>query len=96
MEQSMAKLGVNIDHVATLRQARRGTEPDPVWAAVEAELGGADLITVHLREDRRHIQDVYLFDGTIMENIAFGRRNADEADIIDAANVEPAGISSVI
>ena len=57
MEQSMAKLGVNIDHVATLRQARQGTEPDPVWAAVEAELGGADLITVHLREDRRHIQD---------------------------------------
>ncbi len=53
----MAKLGVNIDHVATLRQARLGTEPDPVWAAVEAELGGADLITVHLREDRRHIQD---------------------------------------
>jgi pyridoxine 5-phosphate synthase len=53
----MAKLGVNIDHVATLRQARQGTEPDPVWAAVEAELGGADLITVHLREDRRHIRD---------------------------------------
>ncbi|MHB1767660.1 MAG: pyridoxine 5'-phosphate synthase, partial [Phycisphaerae bacterium] len=53
----MAKLGVNIDHVATLRQARQGTEPNPVWAAVEAELGGADLITVHLREDRRHIQD---------------------------------------
>ncbi|MGC8625267.1 MAG: pyridoxine 5'-phosphate synthase [Phycisphaerae bacterium] len=53
----MAKLGVNIDHVATLRQARQGVEPDPLWAAVEAELGGADLITVHLREDRRHIQD---------------------------------------
>ncbi|MDA8377848.1 MAG: pyridoxine 5'-phosphate synthase [Planctomycetia bacterium] len=53
----MVKLGVNIDHVATLRQARRGVEPDPVWAAVEAELGGADLITVHLREDRRHIRD---------------------------------------
>lgn len=53
----MAKLGVNIDHVATVRQARRGREPDPVWAAVEAELGGADAITVHLREDRRHMQD---------------------------------------
>jgi len=53
----MIRLGVNIDHVATLRQARRGREPDPVWAAVQAELGGADLITVHLREDRRHIQD---------------------------------------
>jgi len=53
----MIKLGVNIDHVATVRQARRTNEPDPVWAAVQAELGGADSITVHLREDRRHIQD---------------------------------------
>lgn len=53
----MIELGVNIDHVATLRQARRTYEPDPVWAAVEAQLGGADGITVHLREDRRHIQD---------------------------------------
>ncbi|MEI7862562.1 MAG: pyridoxine 5'-phosphate synthase [Planctomycetota bacterium] len=53
----MATLGVNIDHVATIRQARRAPEPDPVWAAALAELGGADAITVHLREDRRHIQD---------------------------------------
>jgi pyridoxine 5-phosphate synthase len=53
----MIELGVNIDHVATLRQARRTYEPDPVWAAVEAHLGGADGITVHLREDRRHVQD---------------------------------------
>lgn len=53
----MIELGVNIDHVATLRQARRTWEPDPLWAAVEAHLGGADGITVHLREDRRHIQD---------------------------------------
>ena len=53
----MTELGVNIDHVATVRQARRTYEPDPVWAAVEAHLGGADGITVHLREDRRHIQD---------------------------------------
>lgn len=53
----MLKLGVNIDHVATVRQARRADEPDPVWAAVEAELGGADCITFHLREDRRHIND---------------------------------------
>jgi pyridoxine 5-phosphate synthase len=53
----MATLGVNIDHVATVRQARRTVEPDPVWAATLAELGGADAITVHLREDRRHIQD---------------------------------------
>jgi pyridoxine 5-phosphate synthase len=53
----MARLGVNIDHVATVRQARRTDEPDPIWAAVEAELGGADGITFHLREDRRHIND---------------------------------------
>ena len=53
----MAELGVNIDHVATVRQARRNYEPDPVWAAALAELGGADGITVHLREDRRHIND---------------------------------------
>ena len=53
----MATLGVNIDHVATVRQARRTIEPDPVWAAALAELGGAEVITVHLREDRRHIQD---------------------------------------
>jgi len=53
----MPELGVNIDHVATLRQARRTYEPDPVAAAILAELGGADAITIHLREDRRHIQD---------------------------------------
>lgn len=53
----MPRLGVNIDHVATLRQARGGKEPDPVWAAALAELAGADGITIHLREDRRHIQD---------------------------------------
>lgn len=53
----MAWLGVNVDHVATIRQARGGSEPDPVTAAALAELAGADGITVHLREDRRHIQD---------------------------------------
>ncbi|MBQ18841.1 MAG: pyridoxine 5'-phosphate synthase [Planctomycetaceae bacterium] len=53
----MPALGVNIDHVATIRQARRTIEPDPVWAAALAELGGADGITIHLREDRRHIID---------------------------------------
>jgi pyridoxine 5-phosphate synthase len=53
----MSTLGVNIDHVATIRQARQTVEPDPVWGAAMAELGGADGITVHLREDRRHIQD---------------------------------------
>jgi pyridoxine 5-phosphate synthase len=51
------RLGVNVDHVATVRNARGGREPDPVTAAHEAELGGADQITVHLREDRRHIRD---------------------------------------
>jgi pyridoxine 5-phosphate synthase len=55
--ENMAELGVNIDHVATVRQARKTYEPDPVWAAALAELGGADGITLHLREDRRHIQD---------------------------------------
>lgn len=54
---NIPRLGVNIDHVATLRQARGGREPDPVWAAAVAELGGADGITIHLREDRRHIQE---------------------------------------
>ena len=53
----MPELGVNIDHVATVREARKTNEPDPVWAAVQAELGGADGITIHLREDRRHIHD---------------------------------------
>ncbi|NLW51017.1 MAG: pyridoxine 5'-phosphate synthase [Candidatus Brocadiaceae bacterium] len=53
----MALLGVNVDHVATVRQARRTYEPDPVWAAAEAQIGGADILTVHLRMDRRHIND---------------------------------------
>ena len=63
----MPTLGVNIDHVATIRQARQTVEPDPVAAAVLAELAGADGITVHLREDRRHIQDrdVYVMAKTI-------------------------------
>ncbi|MFH0762598.1 MAG: pyridoxine 5'-phosphate synthase [Candidatus Omnitrophota bacterium] len=57
----MPKLGVNIDHVATLREARRGTEPEPVLAALACEAAGADSIVVHLREDRRHIKDRDLF-----------------------------------
>lgn len=63
----MAVLNVNIDHVATVRQARRADEPDPVWAAVECELAGANGITVHLREDRRHIcdRDVRLLKETV-------------------------------
>lgn len=61
------KLGVNIDHTATVRQARKTDEPDPVWAAAIAELAGADIITVHLREDRRHIndRDVHLLKETV-------------------------------
>jgi pyridoxine 5-phosphate synthase len=63
----MPTLGVNIDHVATVRQARMTNEPDPVWAATLAELGGADGITLHLREDRRHIQerDLHLLGQTV-------------------------------
>jgi len=63
----MAVLNVNIDHVATVRQARLTDEPDPVWAAVECELAGANGITVHLREDRRHIcdRDVRLLKQTV-------------------------------
>ena len=63
----MPALGVNIDHVATVRQARMTNEPDPIWAATLAELGGADGITLHLREDRRHIQerDLHLLGQTV-------------------------------
>ena len=56
MTNRFISLGINIDHVATLRQARRARYPDPVHAALAAEMAGADLITLHLREDRRHIQ----------------------------------------
>lgn len=76
----MSKLGVNIDHVATIRQARGGTEPDPVHAAVLAELAGADGITVHLREDRRHIQDrdVRLLRETIQTRMNLEMAASDE------------------
>lgn len=67
----MAKLGVNIDHIATLRQARGGRDPDPVQAAVIAELAGANGITAHLREDRRHIQerDIYLLKQVVTTHL---------------------------
>jgi pyridoxine 5-phosphate synthase len=87
----MIELGVNIDHVATLRQARRTYEPDPVWAAAEAELGGADGITVHLREDRRHItdRDVRLLRQTVQCKLNLEMSLAPE--IVDiAADVRPA------
>ncbi len=70
------RLGVNVDHVATVRQARRATEPDPVRAALLAELGGADGITVHLRADRRHIQDR---DVEILRRVVATRLNVEMA-----------------
>ena len=81
----MPKLGVNIDHVATIRQARRANEPDPVWAAAMAELGGADQITVHLREDRRHIQDrdIRILKETV--KIKLNLECACESEMLDIA-----------
>lgn len=81
----MARLSVNVDHVATLRQARKGKEPDPVAAAILAELAGADGIIVHLREDRRHIQDR---DLEILRRVVKTRLNlemANEEEIIQIA-----------
>ncbi|NNM88880.1 MAG: pyridoxine 5'-phosphate synthase [Phycisphaerae bacterium] len=92
----MVKLGVNIDHIATVRQARQGREPDPVWAAVEAELAGADLITVHLREDRRHIQDR---DVTVLRQTTVVPLNLEMAAVRDiigiALKIKPAMVTLV-
>jgi pyridoxine 5-phosphate synthase len=73
-------LGVNIDHVATLRQARRGRFPDPVHAALAAEMAGADSITLHLREDRRHIQDndVHVLRGLLKTHMNLEMAVTDE------------------
>ncbi|HEY6516546.1 MAG TPA: pyridoxine 5'-phosphate synthase [Steroidobacteraceae bacterium] len=76
MALSYIALGINIDHVATLRQARRGKEPDPVQAALLAEMAGADSITLHLREDRRHIQD---FDVGTLKGLLKTRMNLEMA-----------------
>ena len=81
----MIELGVNIDHVATLRQVRRTYEPDPVWAAVEAHLGGADGITVHLREDRRHIQDADVRRLREQTHIKLNLEMAATAEMVDIA-----------
>lgn len=83
-------LGVNIDHIATIRQARRTVEPDPVVAAVLAELGGADGITVHLREDRRHIQDrdVRLLRQTVRTHLNLEMAPTDEMVAI-ALDIKP-------
>lgn len=76
----MVKLGLNIDHVATIRQARGGVEPDPVHAAAIAEIAGVNGITVHLREDRRHIQDrdVYILRKTIKTTLNFEMAATEE------------------
>ncbi len=79
----MAHLCVNVDHVATIRQARRTVEPDPVWAAVQAELGGAVGITVHLREDRRHIQDR---DVQLLRKTVRGKLNLEMAAVDEMLN----------
>lgn len=86
----MLTLGVNIDHIATIRQARRTVEPDPVAAAVLAELGGADGITVHLREDRRHIQDrdVRLLRQTVRSHLNLEMAATDEMVAI-ALDIKP-------
>ncbi|NDJ17497.1 pyridoxine 5'-phosphate synthase [Myxacorys almedinensis] len=86
----MPTLGVNIDHIATIRQARRAVEPDPVAAAVLAELAGADGITVHLREDRRHIQDrdVRLLRQTVRTHLNLEMAATDEMVAI-ALDIQP-------
>lgn len=86
----MPTLGVNIDHIATIRQARRTVEPDPVAAAILAELGGADGITVHLREDRRHIQDrdVRLLRQTVRTHLNLEMAPTDEMVAI-ALEIKP-------
>jgi pyridoxine 5-phosphate synthase len=84
-------LGLNIDHVATLRQARRGRYPDPIHAALAAEMAGADSITLHLREDRRHIQDndVRVLRGLLKTRMNFEMAVTDEMLRI-AVDVRPA------
>src|SRR5258707_9556588 len=83
-------LGLNIDHVATLRQARRGRYPDPIHAALAAEMAGADSITLHLREDRRHIQDndVRVLKGLLKTHMNFEMAVTEEMLGI-AADVRP-------
>lgn len=92
----MPALGVNIDHVATVRQARLTYEPDPVWAGVLAELGGADGITLHLREDRRHIQDHDLYTMKKTVQVKLNLEMAAEAEMTGIAlDVQPDQVSLV-
>ena len=92
----MIKLGVNVDHVATVRQARMTYEPDPVTAALLADISGADIITIHLREDRRHIQDRDLM---VLKKTIYTKLNLEMAlsdDIVDIAiNTEPDQVTFV-
>lgn len=92
----MPALGVNIDHVATVRQARLAIEPDPVWAAALAELGGADGITLHLREDRRHIQDrdLHVMRETVQVKMNLEMAAEDEMTAI-ALKVKPHQVTLV-
>jgi len=92
----MPHLGVNIDHVATIRQARNTNEPDPVWAAALAELGGADCITLHLREDRRHMQDRDLEVMRQTVKVKLNLELAAEADVVSiACRVKPDQVTLV-
>jgi len=92
----MKKLGVNIDHIATIRQARRGEKPDPVYAAVICELAGCDSIVCHLREDRRHIQDrdVYLLKKVVKTRLNLEMALAEEIIKI-ALDVKPDQVTLV-
>ncbi len=92
----MASLGVNIDHIANVREARKTFEPDPVTFALLAELGGADGITVHLREDRRHIQDrdVYLLKETVHTRLNLEMAATEEMTSI-ALKIKPTMVTLV-
>ena len=92
----MPELGINIDHFATLRQARMGIEPDPIHAAFIAEQNGADQITIHLREDRRHIQlrDLNLLRQTVQTRLNLEMAATDEMIVI-AKNVKPDTVTLV-
>ena len=80
----MKSLCVNVDHIATIREARKTNEPDPIHAAVLAELGGADGITIHLREDRRHIQDR---DLRLMREVIKTKLNLEMAATSEMVNI---------
>lgn len=92
----MIELGINIDHIATLRQARKGIEPDPIYAAAIAEQNGADQITIHLREDRRHIQfrDLKILRETIQTRLNLEMASIDEMIAI-AKSIKPNTVTLV-